>query len=584
MQQIQRTILWAVFGLSLLFLWDAWLKHTGQPSLLSPPPPVAQGPAPASGQNAPGATPNTATPNTATPPAATGGAAAVPPVAGATGANPAAATAAAIAQPGELITLRNDVLSIDVDLTGAIIRRAELLQHKDALDKSKNMALLNSKVGALFLAETGFFSPTSQAFPNTTTRYTATPGARELGGANEVSLVLSAEGGGLKVDKTITLKKGSYEVFVSHNVTNTSAEPLAPQMFVQLTRDSHRPGSTGGATEYFGAAFYTGPVVYTDEKKFQKVTFEEIEKSKGDYAKQANNGWIGFVQHYFVTAWIPADKAVRDYSIRKRDGGLYAFSATQPLAALPAGSSTEVKHRLLIAPQDQDMLAKVAPGLELSVDYGILKVIARPLYLLLDFCHGLVKNWGWAIVLMTFVVKLLFFPLQNYAYRSMAKMKSVAPKMKAIQEKYGNDRMKLNQAMMELYKTEKINPMGSCLPVLLQIPVFIALYWVLLASVEVRNAPWIGWIKDLAAPDPMYVLPLILAATSYIQIKMSPPPPDPLQARLMTIMPLIFSVMFFFFPAGLVLYWLANNVFSILQQWYINKTVLGPAEKAAAKA
>jgi YidC/Oxa1 family membrane protein insertase len=565
--QTQRTILWVIFSMSMLFLWDAWQRHTGQPSLLGG----------MSGTSAPVVAPDQTGKNGAAPSAA------VPPSAGATptvAAIPGNAPTAAGVVPaavGKLTRINSDLLALEIDSVGGVIRKAELLTHKDTDDKKKNITLLESKPGNLFIAETGLIGAANQTFVNQSTPFTVLEGARDLAGTDQVQLKLSAENGGLKVIKTITLKKGSYEVLVSHDVTNISLDSLTPQLFLQLTRDGSAPA---GSSQFYST--FTGMVVYTDKAKFQKIEWTEIEKNKATYEKQSSDGWLGVIQHYFVTAWIPADKNSRDYSVRKVTTNQYAISATQPMAPLAAGASTKTESRLFIGPQDQRLLEKVAPGLEYSVDYGIWTVIAKPLYWLLGKCYDLVMNWGWAIIMLTAVVKLAFFPLQNFAYKSMARMKTLAPKMKALQEKHGSDKVKLNQAMMEMYKTEKVNPMGSCLPVLLQIPVFMSLYTVLLSSVEVRNAPWIGWITDLAAPDPWFILPIVLAGTSYLQIKMSPPPPDPLQAKMMTIMPLMFSVMFFFFPAGLVLYWLANNIFSIAQQCYINKSIEKAAQGAKA--
>ena len=566
--QNQRTILWVIFSISTLFLWDAWQKHNGQPSILA-----------TLGIKAPGSTaPPTAAPsaggNTA-PPASKAGE--IPQVGGAAAAQAATAlpAAQAIASTGKIITIKNDVLAVEIDTVGGVIRQVELLKQKDTADKTKNVMLLQNKPGNIFIAQDGFIGGVNQVFPNHTSAYSAVDGPREASATQAVSLQLSAEGGGLKVRKTITLKPASYEIFVTHEATNASDQVLNPQLYLQMTRDNGKPP---GESQFYST--YTGPVIYTDVAKFQKVDFADIEKNKATYTKQSSDGWLGMIQHYFVTAWIPQDKAPRDYLARKIDNNLFALSATQPLGALAAGATTKTESRLFVGPQDQRMLANVAPGLDLSVDYGILTVIAKPIYWLLEICFNLVKNWGWAIILLTFIIKMIFFPLQAFAYKSMAKMKTVGPKMKELQEKYGSDKLKLNQATMELYKTEKINPMGSCLPIFLQIPVFISLYYVLLASVEFRNSPWLGWIQDLAAPDPYYILPVILAVTSFVQTKLNPAPPDPIQAKMMTIMPLVFSIMFFFFPAGLVLYWLANNIFSIAQQWYITRQI----ETAAALA
>ena len=363
---------------------------------------------------------------------------------------------------------------------------------------------------------------------------------------------------------------GTFEVSKRGNV---GTAPMRPVLYMQLTRDGSSPP---GDSKFYST--YTGPVVYTEAGKFQKVDFDDIEKGKGDHVKGASDGWLGIIQHYFVSAWVPSENAAREFYTRKIDTNLYAVGATQPLAELAPGASTSASTRLLIAPQDQRMLESVAPGLDLTVDYGWLTVIAKPIFWLLQWLHGIVGNWGWAIVLLTIIIKTLFFPLQAASYRSMARMKAVSPRLMQLRERYGNDRMKMNQAMMELYKEEKINPLGGCLPIVVQIPVFIALYWVLLASVEMRNAPWILWIKDLAVPDPFFVLPLVMAGTMFLQVKLNPTPPDPVQAKVMMMMPIIFSVMFFFFPAGLVLYWLVNNIYSIAQQWTITRAI----EKATA--
>ena len=559
--QNQRTILWVIFSISTLFLWDAWQKHNGQPSILAsfgikPP-----------GATAPPTTAPSAAGNTAPP---TSKAGEIPQAAASSTTTPAVAPVAQVAaSTGKIITIKNDVVAVEIDTVGGVIRQVELLKQKDTADKTKNVLLLQNKPGNIFIAQTGFIGGVNQVFPNHTSTYSVVDRQRDM------SLQLTAEGGGLKVTQTISLKPASYEIFVTHEATNASNQVINPQLYLQMTRDNGKPP---GESQFYST--YTGPVVYTDIAKFQKVDFADIEKNKATYTKQASDGWLGMIQHYFVTAWIPQDKAPRDYLARKIDNNLFALSATQPLGALAIGATTKTESRLFVGPQDQRMLADVAPGLDLSVDYGILTVIAKPIYWLLEICFNLVKNWGWAIILLTFIIKMIFFPLQAFAYKSMAKMKTVGPKMKELQEKYGSDRLKLNQATMELYKAEKINPMGSCLPIFLQIPVFISLYYVLLASVEFRNSPWLGWIQDLAAPDPYYILPVILAVTSFIQTKLNPAPPDPIQAKMMTIMPLVFSIMFFFFPAGLVLYWLANNIFSIAQQWYITRQI----ENAAALA
>jgi YidC/Oxa1 family membrane protein insertase len=564
----QRTILWVIFSMSLLFLWDAWQRHQGQPSLFggptaSAPKSASTGPA-SGGANVPsGGTPEPAVDKSI--PAA--GPSSVPPVA----AGQSATTSSASAAPS--VRLSNDVLSIDIDPVGGEVQRAELLKYSDTEDAKLNVVLLDEKPGGrIYVAQTGLIgAPTGTSWPNHRTPFEVQPGERTLAdGKDAVAVTLRSSSGGVQVDRTYTLARGSYVVKTHTEITNLGESPIRPTVYLQLTRDGNPPA---GESQFYST--YTGPVVYTDQGKFQKVDFSSIEKGKAEYVKSATDGWIGMIQHYFVSAWVPDGSGQREYETAKVDNNLYAIRIRQVLSEIPPQGKTSVDAQLLVGPQDQKMLAEVAPGLDLSVDYGWLSVFAKPLFWLLQFLHGLVLNWGWAIVLLTIVVKTAFFPLQAASYRSMANMKKVTPKLQQLRERFGSDRAKMNQAMMELYKTEKINPLGGCLPVVVQIPVFIALYWVLLASVEMRNAPWLGWIKDLAAPDPYYILPLIMAGTMFIQTKLNPTPPDPVQAKMMLWMPLVFSVMFFFFPAGLVLYWLVNNLFSIAQQWVITRKIEG---------
>lgn len=563
--QLQRTLLWIVFSMSLLFLWDSWQRHNGKPSMFGAPAQTAQ--TEASPQGA-----------AATPKADAGVPPAPAPAAGAVSSAgvPAVATAASATPAEQMLRLANEVLALSIDPVGGQVRRAELLRHKASHEaKGKdggNVLLLEERPGRSYVAQSGLIGASQGgAFPTHNTKFTLQEAPVTKDGSTRMKL--AAEAGGLKLVRTYALEPGAYVVQVTDEVTNIGAEPLAPTLYMQLRRDGSSPE---GESSFYST--YTGPVVYTDALKFQKVDFSSIEKGKADHAKSASDGWAGIIQHYFVSAWIPQDKAAREYFARKIDTNLYAIGATQPLGELAPQASKTVTSRLLIAPQDQQMLEKVAPGLDLTVDYGWLTVVAKPIFQLLEWLHGLVGNWGWAIVLLTIVIKTLFFPLQAASYKSMARMKAVTPRLTALRERYGNDRVKMNQAMMELYKEEKINPLGGCLPIVVQIPVFIALYWVLLASVEMRNAPWVAWIQDLAAPDPYYVLPLIMAGTMFLQTKLNPTPPDPVQARVMMVMPIVFSVMFFFFPSGLVLYWLVNNIYSIAQQWTIQRAF----DKAAA--
>jgi YidC/Oxa1 family membrane protein insertase len=571
MQNIQRTVLWIIFSLSILFIWDAWQKHEGRPSMFAPPPPkAAVDKNAANGKNGAAPKADGVPTSGAAIPAGTAGAA-----------TPASTAAVPGAEVGKVassvVTVMTDVLKLEIDVNGGEIRRAELLKQR-AIEGAGNLVLMSTENGKYYVAQSGLIGAAEGAerFPNHRSEMTLADGKKSgtielANGADSVQVVLVGQSGGVKLTKTYTLQRGKYDIAVSHQVANIGDKPVTPTLYMQLTRDGNKPV---GESQFYST--YTGPVVYTDAKKFEKVDFTDIEKKKNEHAKTANDGWVGIIQHYFVSAWVPADKAAREYETTSLDKNLYTVRAKQALGAVAPGASVANQAKLFIGPQDQKAMESVAAGLDLAVDYGWLTPIAKPLYWLLEFLHGKVGNWGWAIVLLTLIVKMAFFPLQAASYKSMARMKAVQPKMTAIREKYGNDRMAMNQKVMELYKAEKINPLGGCLPVVIQIPVFIALYWALLASVEMRNAPWIGWIKDLSAPDPFYILPVIMAVSMFVQTKLNPTPPDPMQAKMMMWMPIIFSVMFFFFPAGLVLYWVVNNCFSIVQQWFITRKIAGP--------
>ncbi|WP_420475575.1 membrane protein insertase YidC [Noviherbaspirillum sp. ST9] len=542
---IQRTILWVVFSLSLLLLWDNWMRYNGKQSMFFPnatqqaDKPAAAGGTPAAKSDVPQPT--------------------------ATAQAPAAIPGATTPVKSEIITITTDVVKADIDTVGGELKRLELLKHKDTVDQTKNMVLFDSTAGHTYVAQTGLIGGN---FPNHKSGFVAKPGPRTLDGKDELQLVLESEQGGVKLVKTYTFRKGDYTIGVKHDVVNNSGAPIAPSVYMQLLRDGSKPA---GESQFYST--FTGPVVYTDGEKYQKMEFEDIEKGKTKHATKSDNGWVALVQHYFVSALVPAQNAQREIYSKKVDNNLYAIGSILPVGTVAPGATASLDAKLYSGPQETDRLEKLAPGLELVKDYGWLTLLAKPIFWLMDQIHKVLGNWGWTIIVLTIMIKLAFFPLSAASYRSMAKMKTVTPKMTSIRERYKNDPQKMNQALMELYKTEKINPLGGCLPIVVQIPVFIALYWVLLASVEMRNAPWLGWIHDLASPDPFYILPLVMAASMFIQTKLNPTPPDPIQAKVMMFMPIIFSVMFFFFPAGLVLYWVVNNILSIAQQWVITKKI-----------
>ncbi len=542
---IQRTVLWVVFSLSLLLLWDNWMRYNGKPSLFFPTATQQAAPAAGSAPANKGDVPQASTP----------------------AATPAAVPSAAPQAKSETVTITTDVFKADIDTLGGEIKRLELLQHKDPVDPTKHMVLFEADPNHTYLGQTGLIGG---PFPNHKSVFVAKPGPRTLDGNNELQLVLESEQNGVKLVKTFTFKRGDYEIGLKHEVINNSDAPVSPSLYLQLVRDGNKPE---GTSKFYST--FTGPAVYTEEEKFQKMTFEDIEKGKAKHAAKSNTGWIALVQHYFVSAFLPPQNLPREIYTKKVDANLYAVGTILPLGTIAPGASATMQTPLYSGPEVSSTLEKLAPGLELVKDYGWLTIIAKPIFWLMTQIHKVLGNWGWTIIVLTILIKLAFFPLSAASYRSMAKMKTVTPKMQNIRERFKSDPAKMNQAMMELYRTEKINPLGGCLPIVVQIPVFIALYWVLLASVEMRNAPWLGWIHDLASPDPFYILPVVMAVSMFVQTKLNPTPPDPVQAKVMMVMPIVFSVMFFFFPSGLVLYWVVNNVLSITQQWVITKKITG---------
>jgi YidC/Oxa1 family membrane protein insertase len=497
----------------------------------------------------------------------------LPPVSGAApapapAAQPAAAVGTVAPAPSQApIVVRTDLLVADIDPVGGVLRKLELLQHKDKVDRSKNFVLFQQTATQTYVAQSGLIGAD---LPNHITPFSASAGNHELReGSNDISVDLTAKtAAGVTVVKTLTFHRGSYVIDEKLQIANGTAAEIEPLAYFQLLRDG-----TPAAGDSKMVPTYTGAAVFTQESKFHKVTFGDMDKGKADYPKHTKDGWIAFVQHYFAAAWLPSGDVQREFYTRALGNGLYATGVIVPAGRIAPGSSGEVNMRLYAGPQEQEKMAQLAPGLDLTVDYGWLTVIAAPLFWVLSAIQKWVGNWGVAIILLTVIIKLIFYPLSAASYKSMAKMRVVAPKLQKLKELHGDDRQRMHQAMIEMYKTEKINPLGGCLPIVVQIPVFISLYWVLLASVELRNAPFIWWIKDLSAQDPYYILPVLMGATMIIQTWLNPTPPDPVQAKVMKIMPVVFSVFFFFFPAGLVLYWLVNNVLSIAQQWQITRTI-----------
>ena len=569
---IRRTILWMIFSFSLLLLWNNWQVHQGQPSLFSVTPPAAE-------------------------PAKTAGASVGQDGVPAVQSDAAAQTKVPVsdaAPQGQPVQVKTGVYDLTFDTLGAQLVRAELLHYKNQeattgiipwfkglmgkkppQDAGSAMYLLNDQPGDIYVAQTGLVgAPQGQGYPTHLTPFALVgDGPVVKGDTTEVSF--EAVSGQVRVVKTFILSQNGYDIRVRNEVTNLGDQPIDPSLYLQLTRDGHEPSNTTGFYSTF-----TGPAVYSSEDKFQKVTFEDITKNKASYTQQADNGWVGMVQHYFATAWVPQQGVVRTNQALALPGNLFAIRTIESLGTIAPGASKSVDAQLWVGPQDQQAMGDVAPGLDLVVDYGWVTIIAKPMFKLMIWLHSLVGNWGWTIVVLTLLIKLVFYPLSAASYRSMAKMKLVAPRMKHLKEKFGDDKAKMNAAMMEMYRTEKINPLGGCLPMVVQIPVFIALYWVLLGSVEMRGAPWLLWIHDLSVSDPWFILPAFMMLTMFLQIKLNPTPPDPMQARVMMIMPLVFGGMMFLFPAGLVLYWCVNNTVSIIQQRVIMNRL--DREKAAS--
>jgi YidC/Oxa1 family membrane protein insertase len=562
----QRLIAFMVFSFSAFLLWDAWQKHNA-PKIQPPAAQVAtQSGSPANSSAVPSATTNLnkGAPSASAPTTVPG--------------------ASASAPTGKPIVVRTDLLEVELNTQGGDVRRVVLLKHISATDKTKPLVLLQPKDGHYFITQSGLLGD----LPNHNAIYTADAESYEVKqGQDKLDVRLThVDKAGVEVTKVLTFKPGSYVIDVSYQIKNGSDKPLQPEAYYQFARDGNVPeGDASQSNPLTGVATFTGPAIYTAEKKFVKVAFSDIDKKKQSHPTKASDGWLAIIQHYFVSAWLPKPGAEREYFTRKIEGSpLYYAGVIVPAGTVAPGQTGSVSVPLYVGPQEQDNLKQLAPGLDLVVDYGFLHILAAPLFWLLKFIHNFVGNWGWAIVIMTILIKAVFYPLNQKAGKSMAHMKAVAPRIQQLQQRYGDDRMKLNQAMMELYRTEKINPLGGCLPILIQIPVFIALYWVLLAATELRNAPWALWITDLSTPDPYYVLPLIMAVSMFIQTKLNPPPPDPVQAKVMLFMPIVFSIFFFFFPAGLVLYWTVQNIIGIVQQWWINKIVeKETALKAAGK-
>ena len=481
----------------------------------------------------------------------------------------ASAVPSTVESTNQLIRVRTDVLDVAIDPRGGDIVELRLPQFPRRQDRPDvPFQLFERSAERTYEAQSGLIGDGPDKASGRPL-YSSEKSEYQLAeGQNQLVVDLAYSENGVNYTKRFTFDRGDYDLGVRYLIDNQSEQPWTRYMFGQLKRDSSGDPSSSTAT---GTATYLGAALWTQDEPYRKVSMGDMDD--GNLREAVQGGWIAWLQHYFVTAWIPDPQGTNQVQTRKDSQGNYIIGFTGPAVTVAPGSQGEAGATLYAGPKSQDELEELSPGLRLTVDYGILWFIAQPIFWLLQNIHALLGNWGWSIIVLTILIKLAFFPLSGASYRSMARMRAVAPKMTALKEQHGDDRQKMSQAMMELYKKEKINPLGGCLPILVQMPVFLALYWVLLESVEMRQAPWMFWITDLSIKDPLFILPIIMGITMFIQQQLNPTPPDPMQAKVMKLLPIIFTFFFLWFPAGLVLYWVVNNVLSIAQQWYITRQI-----------
>jgi len=491
------------------------------------------------------------------------------------GSTPSISAAPAVAETGlqsaQRIEVTTDLVHAVIDTQGGDVRMLELLKHSVSVKQPKTpFRLLDDQGKQEFVAQSGLIAREG-TLPNHKSRYRADSTRYELtNGLDQLNVRLHWDGpDGMRVTKTYTFHRNSYVVDLAYEVTNNGRKPRDVFLYAQWLR-KHIDESRGLTT----LPSYTGGVVSTSENRYEKIDFDSMHKKP--LKREAENGWVAMIQHYFVGAWLPEEEERREYYSDTQGSDLYflGYKTLDPVTIAPGAKAT-FDTRFYAGPKEHQRLEQAAPGLELTVDYGWLTLIAAPLFWTLKWLHSVIGNWGWSIIILTLMIKIVFYPLSVASYRSMAKMRKVQPRLQAIKERYGDDKQKLHQAMMEIYKTEKINPLGGCLPILIQIPVFIALYWVLLESVELRQAPWALWIKDLSTPDPYFVLPVLMGVSMLVQQWLNPQPLEDMQKKIMYALPVVFTVMFLWFPSGLVLYWVVQNILSVAQQWQINRAIEG---------
>lgn len=556
-----RTVLVLMLALMAFMIWNQWQQDYHRPT--APPPQITGTETPPVQSDIP-SSPAEGADIPVTPSDQTTGE--FPPV--------TAGQSPQLSGPGNTINVETDVLKLAIDTVGGTVLKVELPEYPVSLDAEDTpFTLLEQEGASWFLAQSGLVSDKTNA-PNHVTAYQVAQKQYALGSAEQLEVPLTWENNGLRVTKVFIFTRGSYTVEVQHRVENLSGNAIQLGQYAQFQRTPKLNGGGSGLTNpeaysYFGAA------VYDPNEKFIKLAFDDFRDEPYDASIQG--GWLAMVQHYFLAAWIPPAEDARQYTTQEvtSNGPLryrvrYLSSAIQ----IEPGSEHIFTDRLYIGPKIQDELEGVAPGLRFTVDYGIMTFIAKPLFYALELIHDLVRNWGISIIILTLLIKLVFFKLTEAQYRSMARMRKLQPRIEALKERYGDDRQKMSQAMMDMYRKEKVNPLGGCLPILIQIPVFISLYWVLLESVELRQAPFLGWIQDLSSKDPYFVLPILNGLAMIATQRMTPAPGmDPMQRKIMQSMPVVFSVLFAFFPAGLVLYWATNAISSLAQQWFITRRI-----------
>jgi len=472
-----------------------------------------------------------------------------------------------------IITVSTDVYQLEIDTQGGTLRNLDLVEYSVDKGEEAKVRLFDNSPEKLFLGQSGLLtSGNSVKLPHHNVELTAEKMSYQLAlGENTLSIPLTwTDNNGLSYTKTYTFTRGSYVIGLTQSVDNQSTQDWTGRQYTQLLRVPH--------TDEKGNTFirtYSGGVLYTEEDKYQKIEFDDM--ADDDLKIKAVGGWSAMIQHYFAAAWVPPAADEQHYFTKELSNSRYVIGSYSNAATVAAHSTADFQSTLFIGPKIQPMMEAVATGLELTVDYSWLTIIGKPIYSLLNFIHSYIGNWGFSIMGVTLCIKLLFFPLSAASYKSMANMRKLQPRLAELKESYGDDRQRFNTEMMDLYRKEKVNPMGGCLPIMVQIPVFISLYWVLIETVELRQAPFLLWVQDLSSQDPFFVLPVVMGITMFLQQRLNPAPVDPIQAKIMRMFPIIFTVFFLFFPAGLVLYWVTNNSLSIIQQWYITNKIVGKA-------